>query len=96
MTAPIAHDQSPLEHVSQLTHIAGPFVTAQRLHRLWRQFRRGASELAEKARGERQNVVTPLAERRNANVEDVQAVVEILTEVPLARPPHPDCDWWRR
>ena len=79
----IAHDQGPLEHVSQLTDIAGPFVTAQCLHRLWRQFRRGASELAEKASRERQNVVAPLAERRNVNVEDVQPVVEVRTEFPL-------------
>src|SRR4030095_13271455 len=78
-----AHDQGALEHVSQLPDIAGPFVTAQRLHRPWRQFRRGARALAEKGCGERQNVVTPLPEWWNVNVEDVQPVVEICAEFPL-------------
>src|SRR5262249_25018607 len=32
----VADDQGPLEHVAQLTDIAGPFVTAQGLHRFWR------------------------------------------------------------
>ena len=79
----IAQDQGPLEHVAQLTDIAGPFVTAQCLNRLSRQCRRGGSELAEKASRKRQNIVAPLAERRKANVEDVQTVIEIRTEFPL-------------
>src|SRR5262249_31769412 len=64
------------------TDIAGPFVIVQGLHRLWRQLHRGAGELAEKASGERQDVVAPLAERRNANVEDVQAVGQGGTKCP--------------
>jgi len=78
--ASIAHDHGPLEHVSQLADIAGPPVTAQCLHRLRRQFHGRPGELAKKARRERQNVVTPLPQRLDANVEDIQPVIQIRAE----------------
>src|SRR5262249_24193642 len=76
----VAENRCPFEHVSQLADVAGPVVTVQCLYRVWCQIGRGAAKFAEKACGERQNVVAPLAQRRNANVEDIQTVVEVGTE----------------
>src|SRR4029453_17945049 len=79
----IADDQGPLEHVAQLTDIAGPIVTTKCVHRLRRQLCPVAAELAEKARREEQNVVAPLPQWGKANVEDVQTIVEVLAERPI-------------
>src|ERR1700730_13390224 len=77
-----ADDRRSLEHVPQLSDIARPVVATQCLARLWCQLRCGATKLEEKAGCEEQNVVAPLAQRRNANVKDVEAVIEVVTELP--------------
>ena len=73
-----------LHHVLQLSHIPGPGVRQQRLHRL----RRDAHGMAAGARGEeaqevgRQegDVLAAIAERGHLDRDDVETVIQILPE----------------
>ena len=75
--------------VDQLAHIARPAMLLQPRHRLGRQ------DLGRQAVGRRRlqvvigklgNVVEPLAQRRQANRHDVQAIEQIFAEQALLRP----------
>src|SRR5207249_5425783 len=85
--APPEHD--PADHDSlDLPHVARPFVTRQHLERARRHAPHVAVALTrglpDEVLDEERDVLAPLAERRHVDGHDVQAVVEVLTE--LARP----------
>ncbi|MBP1637187.1 MAG: hypothetical protein H6Q10_3761 [Acidobacteria bacterium] len=93
----------PLEHVLQLAHVPGPRVLEQGRQRLRghraRRVRPLAAEVGEEVLDQRRDVLLALAQGRDVQVNDVQAVVEILPErplrdhlgqVPVGRGDHPD------
>src|SRR6185503_5935405 len=77
------HDQA-FDHVLELANIAWPRVLGQRLHRLGRHAidaraaRRG--ELREELLHEHGNVFATITQRRNDDVNDVEAIEQILAE----------------
>src|SRR5581483_1430583 len=77
-------DHRALDRVSELADVAGPVVREERiLGRLRERERRPARllrEEAEEAPGERQDVLPPLAQRRHRDLDDVQAIEEVLAE----------------
>ena len=80
-------DDEALHLVLQLAHVARPVVGLEELHRLLREARRGLAELGrvalEEVLGEERDVLAALAQRRHADGEDLEAVVEVLAEAPL-------------
>ncbi len=80
----MAHGNS-LRHVFQLAHVAGPRVLEQLFRDRWRQRWRGDSLRAavaiEVVREQQQDVVVAIAKRRNENLRDVQAVIQILAKI---------------
>ena len=87
--------REPLEHISQLAHVAGP----RRRHQLFERIRaeRGALDLIGRAEDiqkivdERRHVVRPFPQRRNLDVDDVQTIEEIFAKFvcgdPVDQPP---------
>ena len=77
-------DHEPLGHISQLSYIAGPSVFTERGFSGFGDPRnRCAVRLAHALQvvvEERYHVIAPLAKRRDANLDHVQAIVEILTK----------------
>src|SRR5262249_38604179 len=78
-------DDGALDDVLELAHVARPFVSAERRLLLLCQLgrRRDANFLRDEAdemRGQREDVLLALAERRDREREDAQPVVEVLTE----------------
>src|SRR5262249_22057202 len=86
--SPVTEEDGPLDRVAQLADVAGPRIGLQPFPGILRDPCHGAAhalaQLVEEGFGERQDVLSPLAERRNVDLEDVQAVVEVLTELPTA------------
>src|SRR6266511_975212 len=76
-----------LDDVAQLADVAGPRVPLERHDRagaqLWHLLSVGCEARDEHAR-QRHHVFDALAQRRDDQWHDVQAVVEILAETPLA------------
>ena len=76
-----------LDHVGQLAHVAGPPVAHENRHRVRRNrvhaLPLGARVRPDEVRRERGNVMAPLAQRRNAELDDLQSVQQILPEAPL-------------
>jgi hypothetical protein len=71
-----------------LTHIAGPVERHHAAHRALRDLRRRLGrELRHEVLDEQRNVLAPLAERRQRDLEDVQPVEEILAERALGNHP---------
>ena len=70
-----------MHHVLQLAHIAGPRIAEQRGLRIGRQCRlRQAERLAiqaDEVLGQRQDVSGALAQRRQVDVRDAQAVIQV-------------------
>ena len=78
------HDH-PFDQVLQLTHVAGP-VVVQELVRQLRADRRHRlvvlhGVLPQEVLGEDRNLLPPLAQRRQADRDDVQAEVQVLAEL---------------
>src|SRR5262245_4110368 len=82
-----------LDHVLQLADVSRPRMVTERLPRLGRDHIdatiHAASKLADEVIDESIDVLRPLTERRYRDREDVQAVVQIVTE---AAPFHHPCD----
>src|SRR2546427_1057481 len=80
----LRHQHAALDRVIELADVAGPRMIQQRLKR--RRFESGdvlAIPLRmqpKEVRGERRNVFTPIAERRQLNLDRVQPEEQILTE----------------
>src|SRR5208282_4658019 len=81
-----------LDNVLELTHIAGPIVVHQELHRGVRKASRRlvvlAAELVEKTLDELGDIFLPLAERRQLQRNDVEAVIQVLAETAFANQLH--------
>ena len=82
------HDHQPLDHVTQLAHVAAPRRILQRLQRGLREFLRMLVVLNGEERGEvlgqRWNVLATLAQRRRADWNDVEAVKQIFSKTTVA------------
>src|SRR5436190_21110188 len=84
----VAERDRPLYLVSQLPHVARPPVLRQQVERFWRQEHVGLAQplrsLTKKQAAEQGNLLTPLAERRNDELDDREAIVEIFPELALS------------
>ena len=73
--------------VLELPHVAGKRERGERLQRVVGQHLRLDGELArallQEMPGERRDVVRPLAQRRQAQAHDVEAMQQVLAEQPL-------------
>ena len=100
--AVVRGDEGALDHVSQLAHVARPGVGLERGDVRGRQRppaalpRSCARAVERKTRREQDHVVAALAQRRQAQREDVQPVVEVLAEAALARRRARGRGWSRR
>ena len=83
----MAEDERPLEHVLELAHVSGPVVVEERLHRGRGHRRDRLAVLGRRARDERLdeegNVLLPVAQRRQRDGDDAEAVIEVLAELSL-------------
>ena len=83
--APLAENRCALERVPQLSDVSRPVVPKQGFSRVMRQTSRGAAErlpdLLEECVAEREDVRPSFAERRNADAEHLEPVVEIFAKV---------------
>ena len=82
------HDDQPLDHVPELAHVARPVVGQEIAERLAGE-RLGAlavlgAELRDELAHVRGNVVLAGSQRRDLDRDDVQPIVEVLAELPLA------------
>ena len=82
--SPLREDHRPLDEVGELAHVARPRIVAERLEGLARDHvdvpvHRTRETLHEKA-DQRLDVLGALPQRRDADREDVQAVVEVVAE----------------
>ena len=85
-TAGRRQDEQALDDIAQLAHVARPVMSLQRRQRvLADQARRqagGIGDTAQQVVGELRNVLAPLAERRHAQRDHVEAMEELLAEAP--------------
>src|SRR5205807_6042009 len=79
-----AEDHGALERVAQLADVARPAVLAEDLHRLGRHagelLPALAAEAIDEVLHEERNVVAPLLERRERDLEDVETEEEVFAE----------------
>ena len=82
-----AEDMCALDPVFQLTHVAGKRVGLQALQGVGIEAGQFSSsrpvQLLDEVPCEARDVLTPFAERRDFDADDVQPVVEILAELPF-------------
>src|SRR4029077_18639558 len=80
----LTQDCRALEHIVKLSDVARPLVPQQHLPRLWRETRgrapRRSVEFLEECIGQKRDVTTALAQGRNADIEDLQPVKQVLPE----------------
>src|SRR5580698_5073469 len=78
-----------LDNVLQLAHVARPVVVEQNLHRVSRNALYWLTRVRGKTRNEKidefRDVFLALAQRRNDNGHDVQAIVKILAKRALLK-----------
>ena len=89
-----------LDHVLQLADVARPVVLHQQVERRSGQLETGfavlLAVLREEVLREQRDVVLPLAQRRQVDADDVQAVEEVLAEAPVLDHLPADRSWWPR
>src|SRR5260370_9474974 len=77
-----------LDHIFQLANVAGPVVIHHELHRRRRELPQRLSIFVaialEKISQQKRHIFPPLAQRRNLQVDDVQAVAQIFTKTAFA------------
>src|SRR5882757_11000752 len=77
-----------LQNIAEFANVARPVVAIERLQHLWRHFGDTALVLAvqihQQSFGNRADIALTLAKRRQVDVEYVQAVEEILTQMASA------------
>src|ERR1700674_324536 len=99
----LTYDGRALERVVKLADVARPLVAQQYLPRLWRETRgrapRRVVEFLQEYVGQKRDVATALAQWRQADIEDLQPIEQILPEaavrdrplqITVARGNHPD------
>ena len=93
------HDQT-LDDVLQLADVARPRILRQRLHRIRRDAGDGRAVLRRKLRQEQvdqqRNVLAALAQLQDNDVDDVEAVEEVLAKRALLPPYRADRGWSRQ
>ena len=77
---PAGEQRRALDHVLELAHVARPRVCAQRVPRALAQRRAPGEEML----GQRQDVVAAFGQRRQAHLDHVEAVVQVLAEQAVA------------
>ena len=84
------HDRDPVAHVLDLPHVAWPVLGREELDRALREAlaidTQVARALGEEVAREHRDVLAPLAQRRQAKADHVEAVVEVLAKQPLLHP----------
>ena len=83
---PLADGDRVLERVLELAHVAGPRVLEEQAQHVGREAQRAALARAhprQQEGGEGLDVLAPLAQRRDLDRHDAQAVEEVLAEAPL-------------
>ena len=99
-TSPSQSVDGALDRVLELAHVAGPGVALERAQRLGLEAPRPATRLVARAReeglGEQPDVLAALAQRRQRDRHDVDAVEEIGAEAALRRPRARGRGWSRR
>ena len=96
-------NRGPLQHIAKLSNVARPVVLEKRLSCLARQTSgwpaEGPADLLQKRLAQRNDVGRTLAQRRNLDVEDAEAVEQVLAkvaaldgfpQVAVGRGDHPD------
>ncbi len=82
-----AQRRGALQHVLQLAHVAREVIVAQRVARGVGHLQRPVADLPAEARHDRLDqlvdVLQPLAQRRHADLDDVDAVEQVLAELAL-------------
>src|SRR6202171_4228330 len=80
----LTYDGRALERVVKLADVARPLVAQQHLPRLRRETRgrapRRSVEFLQECIGQKRDVATALAQGRNADIEDLQPIKQILPE----------------
>src|SRR5438445_7040919 len=81
----LTQNRRALERVAQLPHVARPVMFQERLSRVARQAGRRTPErladLLKKRLAEGQDVGFPFAQRSNADVEDLEAVIQVFAKI---------------
>ena len=84
MIASGTRHRDALDDVLELADVAGPVVLGQQAHRLRRNLARRVAgttcEMRQKMRRQRGNVLAPLAQRRHRQVNDVEAIEQVLAK----------------
>ncbi len=97
---PLRHEYRPFDDMIQFAHVAGKFMTHEGFVR--RGFEAGKlfpvtlCVLPQKVGGEWRDVFTPLAQRRQCNLDRVQTKKQILAETSGAQLPRADWNWSRK
>ena len=82
----IAQNRRALQHIAQLSNVARPSVRHQQLFLVLRQPGRCTADrltdVLQECVDEDGNIGRPLAQRRQMDVEDAQAIVEVLAKCP--------------
>src|SRR5262245_42396237 len=78
---------APLDDVAELAHVTGPRARGQRAEDLRRQRGRIAGDGCVEVLGERGDVLSTRAERRQIDLEDGKAIEEILAKRSFIHPP---------
>ncbi|MCY1444107.1 hypothetical protein D9M71_605570 [compost metagenome] len=77
----VGEQPRPLEDIAQLANVAGIGVQVQPFHRLWIDLRRCRTcHSLQQALDQQRQIIDPLAQRRQANGEAANAVVQVFTE----------------
>ena len=88
-----------LDQVPELAHVARPGRVHQPLHGLGRDPAEGAvvlpGQLADEPADQERDVLPPLAQRREVDVEDVEPVVEVVAELAEGDGVAERRGWWR-
>ena len=93
--------ERPLDQVLELADVARPVVALEHLHRVDRDLAQRATSicsavLLQEEVDQERDVLAPLAQRRQVDRDDVEAVVEVLAEVARRRSAARGRGWWRR
>src|SRR6187549_690211 len=99
----VTEDRCPFQNIAKLSHVTGPLVLKKCGSGLARQFSgwssEGPADLLQRAVAQRDDVRGTIAQRRNLDVEDAEAVEQVLAkaaalhrfpQVAVGRGDHPD------
>src|SRR4029453_19202739 len=80
-----AQNRRPLQDVAKLANVAGPVILEKGLSCIPRQTRgwpaEGPADLLQERLAQRHDIDATIAQRRNLDVEDAEAVEEVLAKV---------------